>query len=733
MESVSLGHAANSSVLNPQQLLPGKPAPLGATPDPAGVNFAIFSAHAEKVELCLFDETGTVEVSRLTMLARTNDVWHGYLPQAVPGQVYGFRVHGPYEPHVGHRFNANKLLIDPYAKQLIGELEWRDELFGFQMGHPDGDLSFDTRDSAPFVPKCVVVDNTFVWRNDRYPRTRMRDSIIYEAHVKGLTRYFPGLTGKRRGTYSALASSAVLRHLKELGVTAVELLPVHYFVDEQFTIKNGLSNYWGYNTLGFFAPANRYAMADPILEFRAMVRGLHREGLELIMDVVYNHTAEGNELGPTLSFKGIDNASYYRLNDNKRYYINDTGTGNTVNVAHPRVMQLVLDSLRYWANEMHVDGFRFDLATVLGRELHGFDRGCGFFDALAQDPTLGETKLIAEPWDIGMGGYQLGQFPRAWSEWNDKYRDTVRRIWAGETGLLSDFANHLLGSSDLFEWSGRTPQSSLNFLTSHDGFTLNDLVSYAHKHNGANNEDNRDGHTANHSSNSGYEGETRDKKINDVRKRKQRNLLTSLMVSQGVPMLLAGDEISNSQQGNNNAYCQDNPIGWIDWRARRADRDLQGFLRRLIQIRQTQPVLRRPHFLHGAQSSRSTRAPDVSWFNRHSEPMTDEDWHSHESQFLAMLLPGDASDALDSHGKIEQGDSLLLLFNLGDTPVTFDLTKMPQPYGGAWELLLDTFGNETGPAEIHSEMVVRADSVAITRCYNSVQSPDGQIGVVSSV
>ncbi len=720
MESVPIRSATEINAVSIQRLLPGKASPLGATPDAAGVNFAIFSANAEKVELCLFDETGTVELCRLPMLAKTNDVWHGYLPSAGVGQVYGFRVHGPYEPHAGHRFNANKLLIDPYARQLKGKLIWCDELFGFEVGHADGDLSFDTRDSAPFVPKSVVVDHSFVWRNDQHPRTPLKDSVIYEAHVKGLTRYFPGLVGQRRGTYSALASTAVTRHLNELGVTAVELLPVHYFVDEQFTIENGLSNYWGYNTLAFFAPANRYAMADPILEFRAMVRGLHRAGIELILDVVYNHTAEGNELGPTLSFRGIDNASYYRLNENKRYYLNETGTGNTVNVAHPRVMQLVLDSLRYWSDEMHVDGFRFDLATVLGREHHGFDRGCGFFDALAQDPLLSETKLIAEPWDIGMGGYQLGHFPGAWSEWNDQYRDTIRRIWAGERGLLPAFANFVLGSSDVFELSKRPPQASINFITSHDGFTLRDLVSYAHKHNSANLEDNRDGHTANHSTNSGYEGETRDANINAVRSRKQRNLLTSMLVSQGVPMMLAGDEIGNSQQGNNNAYCQDNPIGWIDWRARRADRKLQAFLAQLIRVRRTQPVLRRPHFMHSIKTSRSTKIPDVYWFNRHGDNMTDEDWHSHESEFLGLLLPGDASDAVDENGKVDEGDTLLLLFNFGDSAVTFDLARTQQPESSEWELLLDTFGEDTEPAVIHSELIVRADSVIIARCYTPI-------------
>ncbi len=717
MESVATGHATAGRWLSSTKLLPGKPRPFGSTPDAAGVNFALFSAHAEKIELCLFDESGEVELARLELPGHTNDVWHGYLPGALPGQLYGFRVYGPYLPQRGHRFNPHKLLIDPYAREFSGELIWCDELFGFEMGHPDADLSYDMRDSAPFVPKSVVTDNTFVWRNDRHPRTPLKDSVIYEAHVKGFTRYFPGLVGRRRGTYSAMASSAVIRHLKELGVTAVELLPVHHFVDEQFAVEKGLNNYWGYNSLGFFAPANRYAMADSILEFRAMVRGLHRAGIEVILDVVYNHTAEGNELGPTLSFRGIDNASYYRLSEDRRYYLNDTGTGNTVNVAHPRVMQLVLDSLRYWSDDMHVDGFRFDLASVLGREQYGFDRGCGFFDALAQDPVLSETKLIAEPWDIGLGGYQLGQFPRGWSEWNDRFRDTIRRIWAGDTGLLPEFANLLLGSSDVFEWSGRPPSATINFITSHDGFTLNDLVSYRHKHNSANGEDNRDGHSANYSSNSGYEGQTSDQEINANRRRKQRNLLTCLIVSQGVPMLLAGDEIGNSQQGNNNAYCQDNPIGWIDWRARHADRKMQQFLSALIKIRRDHPVLRRPHFLHSEQFSRKSGLPDVCWFNENANRMTDAEWHSHENQFLAMFLPADASGAVDSLGEREEGDALLILFNLSSKPVVFPLNGFSVG-ADKWELLLDTFGDVTAPAAVDNELVVRADSVAIARCYN---------------
>jgi len=718
MESVSVGHTANIA-LKTTRLLPGKPTPLGSTPDETGVNFAVFSAHAEKVELCLFDQTGTTELARLVLPGHTNDIWHGYLPNAAPGQLYGFRVHGPYEPHSGHRFNPNKLLIDPYARQLFGEVVWCDELFGFEVGHPDADLSFDTRDSAAFVPKSMVVDKRFVWRNDQFPRTPIKDSVIYEAHVKGLTQRFPGLVGKRRGTYGALASSPVLRHLKELGVTAVELLPVHYFVDEQFTIERKLSNYWGYNTLGFFALANRYAIADPIAEFRAMVRGLHRNGMEVILDVVYNHTAEGNQLGPTLSFRGLDNASYYRLDNDKRYYLNETGTGNTVNVSHPRVMQLVMDSLRYWATEMRVDGFRFDLASVLGRELYGFDRGCGFFDALSQDPELSETKLIAEPWDIGMGGYQLGQFPRGWSEWNDRYRDTMRRIWSGERGLLPEFANYLLGSSDIFEWSQRDPASSLNFVTSHDGFTLKDLVSYEHKHNEANQEQNRDGHDANYSTNSGVEGDTRDVNINANRRRKQRNILTCLFVSQGVPMLLAGDEIGNSQQGNNNAYCQDNTIGWIDWRSRNADRNLQGFVQQLIRIRQSQPVLRRPHFLHAEHQSRSSGVADVNWYNAHAQTMTDADWHDQHNPFLGLLLPGDASDAMDAAGHAEQSDALLLLVNFGDEVVNFDMGKLPV-LANRWQLLVNTASEQpdlSEMSEIRHELIVQADSVVLARCY----------------
>ncbi len=716
MESVAAGQAFQGQQLDSYSLLPGKPTPFGATPDAAGVNFAIFSAHAEKIELCIFDTQGQQELARVELPGHSHDVWHGYLPQAKPGLVYGYRVHGPYAPESGHRFNPNKLLIDPYARQLQGELVWCDEIFGFEVDHPDADRSFDTRDSAPFVPKSVVVEQSFTWRKDKHPRTPLKDSVIYEAHVKGLTRYFPGLVGRRRGTYSALASGPVTRHLQELGVTAVEVLPIHSFVDEEFAVNKGLSNYWGYNSLAFFAPANRYAMADPILEFRAMVRGLHRVGIELILDVVYNHTAEGSELGPTLSFKGIDNATYYRLAEDRRYYLNDSGTGNTVNVSHPRVMQLVLDSLRYWVNDMHVDGFRFDLATVLGREIHGFDRGCGFFDALAQDPSLSETKLIAEPWDIGMGGYQLGQFPRGWSEWNDRYRDTMRRTWAGERGLLPEFAGYLLGSSDIFEWQGRNPSASVNFICSHDGFTLRDLVSYSHKHNSANGEGNRDGHTANYSTNCGSEGETRDPQIIQTRRRKQRNLLTCLLVSQGVPMLLAGDEIGNSQQGNNNAYCQDNPIGWIDWRARRADRKLQTFLAQLIQLRKSQPVLRRPHFMHAYRYSKSTDLADVCWLNEYAEPMQDADWHS-DTAFLGLLLPGDASDYRDNTGKLEHGDTLLMLFNLGDQQIDFELGKLPD-IAGQWELLIDTFGEESHVADLQGVISVRADSVIISRCYN---------------
>jgi len=698
------------------QLQPGQAGPLGAQVHADGINFALFSAHAERVQLCLFDADGQREEHRLDLPARTNDVWHGFLPGASEGLVYGYRVHGPYDPSAGHRFNHYKLLIDPYTRRLLGELTWSDANYGFVRGHADADLSFDTRDNAPFVPKCVVVGDQPVWRGDVRPHTPLDRSVIYEAHVKGLTQMMPGISSDRRGTYAALAQKPVTRHLIELGVTAVELLPVQGFIDDHFLVKQKLSNYWGYQSLTFFAPANRYASKDALQEFRSMVRGLHRSGIEVLLDVVYNHTAEGNELGPTLCFRGIDNKSYYRLADDQRYYINDSGTGNTLNISHPNVLQMVMDSLRYWVSVMHVDGFRFDLASILGRESHGFDRGAGFFDAVAQDPVLATVKLIAEPWDIGPGGYQLGQYPAGWSEWNDQYRDTLRRFWAGEHGLLPDVAKKLLGTSELFEWQRRSPTASVNFVTAHDGFTLRDVVSYRDKHNEANGEGNRDGHGSNHSSNHGVEGPTNNPAINQLRSQQQRNMLASLLLSQGLPMLLAGDEVGNSQQGNNNAYCQDNEIAWVDWRARHADRQLYQFVKRLLALRQAQPVLRRPVHLHGRHQSPVTGCADVTWFNPTGQVMTDADWHSPDNQFLALQLAGDATGYPAAEGSIEPGDTLLLLFNAHTEGVNFPL-QTAELCSSRWQRLIDTSEPDANAVDLEGSVSCRPHSLIVARCY----------------
>jgi glycogen operon protein len=697
-------------------LLPGCAVPLGASVDGKGINFALFSAHAERVQLCLFDAEGVRELHRLDLPSCTNDIWHGFLPDVGAGLIYGYRVYGPYDPSAGHRFNHHKLLIDPYARRLHGELKWSDANYGFKLGHADADLSFDTRDSAAYVPKCVVVAEQAAWRDEHRPQTPLSHSVIYEAHVKGMTQRFPGITASLRGTYSALAQKPVTRYLGELGITAIELLPIHGFVDDHFLVKQGLRNYWGYQSLTFLAPANRYSIADPLQEFRNMVRGLHRAGIEVLLDVVYNHTAEGSELGPTLCYRGIDNKSYYRLAKDQRFYVNDSGTGNTLNITQPRVLQLVMDSLRYWAAEMHVDGFRFDLASILGRELHGFDRGAGFFDAICQDPVLAKVKLIAEPWDIGPGGYQLGQYPAGWSEWNDQYRDTLRRFWSGEHGVLPAMSRILLGSSELFEWQHRSPAASINFVTAHDGFTLRDLVSYRDKHNEANGEDNRDGHGSNHSANNGVEGPSDDKEINQLRIRQQRNMLACLLLSQGVPMLLAGDEIGNSQQGNNNAYCQDNPIAWVDWPLLHADEDLRLFVQQLITLRRQQPVLRRPLHLHGRQHSVTTGAADVSWLNAQAEFMSEADWHVPDNQFLALQLAGDAEGYPVAGSVIEAGDSLLLLFNASSEDVRFPL-QSDALCGSQWQRLLDS--SEPGElGDVPADTInCCSHSVVVARCY----------------
>jgi isoamylase len=618
----------------------GMPTPLGATFDGQGVNFALFSAHAEKVELCLFDERGQRETERLALPGHTDQVFHGYLAQARPGLLYGYRVYGPYAPREGHRFNHHKLLLDPYARQLVGKLRWYNAHFGYRLGATTADLTFDTRNSAARTPRCRVVDTAYTWGAHRRPRHRASRSVIYECHVRGMTQLHPEVPEAWRGTFAGLASDAVIDHLVGLGVTAVELMPVHAFIDDRHLLERGLRNYWGYNTLGFFAPHGRYLATDDIGEFKMMVRRLHAAGLEVILDVVYNHTAEGNELGPTLSFKGIDNKSYYRLMPHEpRYYINETGTGNTMNLAHPRVLQMVMDSLRYWATEMKVDGFRFDLATAVAREPWGYDLGSGFLDAVRQDPVLQNVKLIAEPWDIGPGGHQLGNFPPGWSEWNDEFRDAVRRYWRGDDHLLPHLARVVAGSAETFDHDGRKPWASLNFVTAHDGFTLQDLVSYARRHNEANGSD--DGHAENYSANYGAEGPTDDAEINAVRARQVRNMLLTLFVSQGMPMLLMGDELGRTQGGNNNAYCQDNEISWMDWESLADDHGLalMAFVQRLARLRRDHPALRARHFLHSERVSEEG-IPDIYWIDTEGRHAAEHVWHDPQAKVIGLQLNG---------------------------------------------------------------------------------------------
>src|SRR5689334_8667852 len=600
----------------------GLPYPKGATWDGKGVNFALFSARATRVELCLFDAAGKTETARIELPEYRDEIWHGWVPDLAPGTIYGYRVHGPYEPDQGHRFNPNKLLLDPYARAHIGELKWDPAIFAYKMGEED--TTFDERDSAPFMPKSVVVDPDFDWKREKVWRPVSWDrTIVYETHVRGYTKLHPGVPERERGTFAGLAHKEVVAYIKSLGVTTVELLPVHTFINDSFLLDKKLTNYWGYNSIGFFAPDPRYASnaAKTLQEFKEMVARFHDAGLEVIIDVVYNHTAEGSEKGPTLSFRGIDNASYYRLMpEKKRYYINDTGTGNTLNLSHPRVIQMVTDSLRYWVTEMHVDGFRFDLGTILAREPNGFDNQSGFLKAVCQDPVLATVKLIAEPWDCGPGGYQVGGFPPGWSEWNDKFRDEIRDFWRGEAPA-SALAPRLTASGELFNHGGRRPSASVNFITAHDGFTLNDLVSYNEKHNEANGEENRDGHSHNRSWNCGAEGPTDDPEINALRERQMRNFLATLLLSQGTPMLLAGDEFARSQKGNNNAYCQDNDLSWLHWEIDERGRRLTRFVQRLTQLRHEYPVLRKSHFLNG-QFDERIGAKDLIWVNATGEEMT---------------------------------------------------------------------------------------------------------------
>ncbi len=656
-----------------QLVWPGKPYPLGATWDGEGVNFALFSEHAEKVELCLFDARGRRETDRIELREQTDLVWHCYLPGAKPGLLYGYRVHGPYQPQRGHRFNPNKLLLDPYAKGAAGRLRWSDAHFGYKIGAKQEDLSFDWRDSALVMPKCQVIDPTFDWEGDRPPDTAWNDTIIYELHVKGFTARHPDIPEPLRGTYSGLASDPAIQHLRRLGITAVELLPVHCFADDRHLLERGLRNYWGYNSLGFFVPDRRYAASDDaVREFKTMVKTLHRAGIEVILDVVYNHTAEGNHFGPTLSLRGIDNCAYYRLTqDNLRFCMDYTGCGNTLNMMQPRALQLIMDSLRYWVQEMHVDGFRFDLAAALARELHDVDRLGAFFDIIHQDPVLSQVKLIAEPWDLGEGGYQVGNFPVGWTEWNAKYRDALRAYWKGEGGLIGDLAYRLTGSSDLYAHNGRHPYASINFITAHDGFTLGDLVSYQQKHNEANGDDNRDGENNNLSWNCGVEGPTDDPDIRALRARQRRNFLATLFLSQGVPMLQAGDEMGRSQQGNNNAYCQDNEISWLDWNLQPADEELLAFVQHMIALRKSHPIFRRRSFfqdqrLHG-------RVNNILWLNPDGLEMGDDEWNLGFARCLGMYLSGETIGEVDRQGNAVEDDDFLLMLNASSEMIPFTL------------------------------------------------------------
>ncbi|MFN3823704.1 MAG: glycogen debranching protein GlgX [Pseudorhodobacter sp.] len=655
---------------------PGRPFPMGSTPTGDGVNFAVFSAHAEAMELCLFSEDGRRETARLTFADRDGDVWHMHVGGLMPGQAYGFRAHGPYRPEEGHRFNPHKLLIDPYARRLDGRLRWSDALMGYKVGSPRLDLSFDNRDSAFAMPKSVVTDPAFSWGEDARPGTPWTDTLIYEAHVKGMTALHPEVPKVLRGSYLGLASDPVLDHLTRLGVTAVELLPVQAFVDDRFLVSKGLKNYWGYQSIGFFAPDPRYMQRDAVLEFRTMVSRLHGAGIEVILDVVYNHTGEGDELGPTLAFRGLDNASYYRLREGGRYYINDTGTGNTLDLTHPMVLRMVMDSLRYWVTEMHVDGFRFDLGTVLGREAGGFDPRGGFFDAIRQDPVLTHVKLIAEPWDVGPGGYQLGAFPHPFAEWNDRFRDGVRRFWRGDAGMAPDLAKRLLGSAERFDHDGRAAHTSVNFITAHDGFTLADLVSFTVKRNLANGEENRDGHGDNHSDNLGVEGPTDDPAINAARSLRRRNLAATLMLSQGTPMWLAGDEAGNSQGGNNNAYAQDNETGWVQWAP--GDAEMTRFLVRLAALRRDHRVLRQRRFLH-ARPRPGDGLRDVIWRRADGAEPRAQDWHDADFRCLGVEL------RMAAEGGGDGQEVVFALFNAGGAVAVALPETVPR-----WRLLLDT-------------------------------------------
>ena len=700
---------------------PGRPYPLGASWDGSGVNFAIFSENATKVELCLFDSADAeTESQRVPFTETTDQVWHAYFPDLLPGQVYGYRIHGPYDPLNGHRFNPNKVVLDPYAKLLARNTIWDDSLFGYVMGQDD--LTFSETDSAPFAPRAVVIDTAFTWGDDRPPRTPWHKTLIYEAHVKGLTMRHPGVPEGLRGTYAGLASEAIIKHLQELNVTAIELLPIHQNLTDRHLAEQGKSNYWGYNTLSFFAPHLSYDAPDnslsPVHEFKMMVRSMHVAGIEVILDVVYNHTAEGNQCGPTLSWRGIDNAAYYRLAGEPRYYMDFTGCGNTLNMQHPKVLQLIMDSLRYYVTEMHVDGFRFDLASTLARELFEVNKLGAFFDIIHQDPILSKVKLIAEPWDVGPGGYQVGNFPPGWTEWNGKYRDNVRKYWKGDGGTVSEIATRLCGSSDLYERSGRKPYASINFVTCHDGFTLRDLVSYNDKHNEANGEDNRDGSSNNDSWNCGQEGPTDDAGIRALRLQQRKNMIATLLLSQGVPMILGGDELGHTQNGNNNCYCQDNELTWLNWELDEEGEEFLAFVKGITRIWNEQPVLQRRTFFQG-RSIRGDGVRDVTWFNCHGDDMSDEDWSGHV-RCLGMRLAGDLIEESDSRGEVIRGDTILMLMNAHHEQIDFVLPVVSHDH--RWELLFDTAVKEKSGAPWHPRQSypLHQRSMAVFRTVDSV-------------
>ena len=683
------------------RLLPGRPYPLGATWDGSGTNFALFSAHAEKVELCLFDDQGGGE-ERIALPEFTHEIWHGYLPQAAhPGRLYGYRVYGPYAPEAGHRFNHHKLLLDPYAKALEGSVDrWHDAIFGYQVGHQQHDLTFDSRDSAPYVPKCRVVDPAFTWGSERRAATPWQDTIIYELHARGFTMRHPDVPEDLRGTFAGLTTAAVVQYLKDLGVSAIELLPIHAFLHDRPLVDRGLRNYWGYNSIGFFAPQPEYLGGGGLGAFKTFVQVMHDAGIEVILDVVYNHTAEGNQRGPTLCFRGIDNKSYYYLVEgDERHYHDYTGTGNALELRHPYVLRMVTDSLRYWVQEMHVDGFRFDLATTLARVNGRYDSHAGFLDSVAQDPVLSTVKLIAEPWDAGDGGYQMGQFPPGWAEWNDRYRDTVRRFWRGEEGRLPKLASRLAGSSDIFDYRGRRPWASINFVTAHDGFTLRDLVSYDAKHNEANGEDNRDGSDNNNAWNNGVEGDTDDAAIVQRRQQQMRGILATLLLSQGVPMLVAGDEFGRTQHGNNNAYCQDNDVSWIQWAA--IDEDLLAFVRLLIKLRRDHIVFRRSRFFHG-QTIAGTNVKDIVWLRPDGGEMTQTDWQNRAAKCACFVLSGEAGQThVTADGEPEPDDTFLVVLNASTEDVTCALPRHKRTT--RWSVVIDT----TAPTGLNDGAVLR--------------------------